>query len=169
MIAKIFPILLALIGLGAGVGGGIALRPPPQDMAMENPCGDVSHDTEDDHEMPEEDAVDEENGNYDYVKLNNQFVVPVVQDGRVQSLVVMSISLEVTPGQSETIYQIEPKLRDLFLQVLFDHAKTGGFSGQFTKSTRMNTLRTSLREAAQKVLGNAVSKVLIGDVVRQDA
>jgi len=169
MITKLFPILLALIGLGAGVGGGIALRPPPQDMAMENPCGDVNHDVDEEYEMPEEETVDEENSAYDYVKLNNQFVVPVVQDGRVQSLVVMSISLEVTPGQSETIYQIEPKLRDLFLQVLFDHANTGGFSGQFTKSTRMNTLRTSLREAAQKVLGKSVSKVLIGDVVRQDA
>ena len=169
MVAKLFPLLLALIGLGAGVGGGIVLRPSLDDMAMDNPCGDVDHQMDDGHDMHKKETADEENANYDYVKLNNQFVVPVVQDGRVNSLVVMSISLEVTPGQSEIIYQIEPKLRDLFLQVLFDHANTGGFSGQFTKSTRMNTLRTSLREAAQKILGDAVSKVLIGDVVRQDA
>ncbi len=64
---------------------------------------------------------------------------------------------------------MEPKLRDVFLRVLFDHANAGGFSGSFTKTTRMNTLRMGLLEAAQKALGPVVSDVLIVDVVRQDA
>lgn len=168
MIGKLLPVLLALIGLGAGVGGGMALRPPPpEEVVMENPCGDVGHDMEDAHETPEPEE-ETEDLTHDYVKLNNQFVIPVVDEGRVESLVVMSLNLEVTAGQSEAIYQVEPKLRDMFLRVLFDHANAGGFDGAFTKATRMNALRTALREAAQKLLGTIVYDVLIIDVVRQD-
>ena len=81
----------------------------------------------------------------------------------------MSLNLEVAAGQAEEIYQLEPKIRDGLLQVMFDHANAGGFSGDFTKASRMNVLRTALKEAAQKMLGNTVSDVLIIDVVRQDA
>ncbi len=168
MIGKLLPVLLALIGLGAGVGGGIALRPAPQEVAMENPCGDPHAEEHDAGHEPGGDAHEDPQG-VDFVKLNNQFVVPVVEDGRVGSLVVMSLSLEVAAGQTEAIYQLEPKIRDGFLRVLFDHANAGGFSGDFTKTTRMNVLRTALRETAQSLLGKTVSDVLIIDVVRQDA
>ena len=167
MLVKLIPVLLALVGLGAGVGGGVALRPAPVEMAKEAPCGDVEHEVEEGQSAPEAEEEGAETA-YDYVKLNNQFVIPVVDSGRVGALVVLSLNLEVTAGQSENIYQLEPKLRDLFLQVLFDHANAGGFSGDFTKTTRMNVLRTALREAAQKLLGKMVSDILIVDVVRQD-
>jgi len=168
MIGKLLPIFLALIGLGAGIGGGVMLRPPPQEqVTLDNACGDVGHTEADTHDS-ESDSNGEEGQTYDYVKLNNQFVVPVVEDGRVAALVVMSLSLEVVSGQTEAVYQMEPKLRDKFLSVLFDHANAGGFEGSFTKSTRMNSLRMALRETARKALGNSVSDVLIIDVVRQD-
>ena len=145
----------------------MALRPPPELAALENPCGDVLNAAA----GPQENhaAENTEAPSADYVKLNNQFVIPVVETGRIDALVVLSLTLEVQAGQTESIYQLEPKLRDTFLQVLFDHANAGGFSGAFTKTTRMNTLRMALREAAQKMLGNTVSDVLIVDVVRQDA
>lgn len=168
MIGKLLPMLLALVGLGAGVGGGIVLRPPPQEVAMENPCGDVGRTKEDPHVTPEEDEGAQDTS-HDYVKLNNQFVIPVVDGGRVGALVVISLSLEVVSGQTELIYQLEPKIRDTFLRVLFDHANSGGFDGSFTKAIRMNALRTALRESAQKILGEIVTDVLIIDVVRQDA
>jgi len=164
---KLLPILLALVGLGGGVGAGIALRPAPQEaVVMANPCGEVpAEHPAPENTKPEEDA----NAAHDYVKLNNQFVVPVVDDGRISSLVVLSLSLEIGTGQSETIYQREPKLRDAFLQVMFDHANSGGFNGSFTNSIPMSVLRNALREAAQKTLGSIVSDVLIMDIVRQDA
>lgn len=166
MIAKLLPILLALMGLGAGVGGGIALRPEPEPVTMDNPCGEPH---ESDAHQPADDETDPDASTFDYVKLNNQFVVPIVESGRVSALVVMSLNLEVAAGQAEEIYQLEPKIRDGLLQVMFDHANTGGFSGDFTKASRMNVLRTALKEAAQKMLGSTVSDVLIIDVVRQDA
>jgi len=156
------------MGLGAGVGGGLALRPEPVEDVIDNACGDGSGDGV--HVTDSGAASDEQSGtNFDYVKLNNQFVIPVVEDGRVGALVVLSLSLEVAAGETEDIYQMEPKLRDTFLRVMFDHANAGGFSGAFTKTARMNTLRKALREAAQRAIGPVVSDVLIIDVVRQDA
>jgi len=170
MIGKILPVILALIGLGGGVGAGMVLRPDPSEVATTNPCGEVGENGDEQimakPKPKEEDASESSN---DFVKLNNQFVVPIVDNGRVGSLVVVSLNLEIVAGQSETIYQVEPKLRDVFLQVLFDHANIGGFSGSFTASPRMSGLRTALLESAQSLLGNTVIDVLIVDMVRQDA
>lgn len=166
MLSKLLPVLLALVGLGAGVGGGLMLRPPPEEkVAMENPCGEPAQEDKE-HYEPAETGPDEQ---HDYVKLNNQFVIPVVEETRVGSLVVLSLSLEITPGQSAAVYEREPKLRDEFLQVLFDHANAGGFKGAFTNSTRMTVLRQALYEVARKTLGDMVTDVLIIDIIRQDA
>jgi len=116
----------------------------------------------------EEENSEEVDKDTEFVRLNNQFVVPVVKDARVASLVVLSLSLETEPGMSEEIYSLEPKLRDVFLQVLFDHANIGGFAGSFTHSSNMEVLRRSLREVAQAELGKRVSNVLIIDIARQD-
>lgn len=100
--------------------------------------------------------------------MNNQFVIPVLKDGNMAALVVLSISLEVTPGGKEATFQREPKLRDAFNQVLFDHANSGGFDGVFTNSNKMVVLRDSLYEVAQKVAGPVVQDILINNIVRQD-
>ncbi len=105
---------------------------------------------------------------HDYVKLNNQFIVPIVAHGKVGSMVILSLSLEVTAGSSTLVYSGEPKLRDAFLQVLFDHANAGGFAGNFTEGTKMQVLRNALLETAVKVMGPIVTNVLIDDIVRQD-
>lgn len=161
---KILPIILALLGLGAGVGGGIALRPELAMVAEESPCGANSEahaDTAENEEHPED-------GTTGYVKLNNQFVIPVVNDGNVTALVVTALSIELNSGGPELVYEKEPKLRDGFLQVLFNHANTGGFDGNFTAGRNMEQLRSALRESAQKILGPAVTDVLIVDILRQD-
>jgi len=105
----------------------------------------------------------------EYARLNNQFIIPVVEDGQVTALVVMSLNLEVLPGNIETVFAAEPKLRDGFLQVMFDHANIGGFSGNFTEGTTMRALRNNLLQTAQGVIGDAVTDVLIMDLVRQDS
>lgn len=151
---KILPILLIVIGIGAGAGAGIFLRPDPSEPAAES------------HE--ESEAEEEQDPTLEYVKLNNQFVVPIVEQARVSSLVIMSLSLEVPVGATEQVYAIEPKLRDNLLQVLFDHANSGGFRGVFTASDNMTALRRALLEAARKVLGRDVSDVLVSDILRQD-
>lgn len=165
----ILPILLGTVGLAGGGGAGYFLRPaasPADGAKVEvNPCGPSGEGEAAKTDAPEGgDAPTKE-----YVKLNNQFIVPVVETGKVQALVILSVSLEVKFGSSQNVYAIEPKLRDAFLQVLFDHANSGGFDGAFTNSATMDDLRAALLEMARKSLGSEVTDVLITDIVRQDS
>ncbi|KAA8604338.1 flagellar basal body-associated protein FliL [Salipiger aestuarii] len=157
---KLLPILLALIGTGAGIGAGIFLAPSGDAAA---PAGE--------HAATPSQAADDHGDAAGpiYVKMNNQFVIPIVAKDRVQSLVVLSLSLEIMGAGQEIVYNQEPKLRDVFLRVLFDHANIGGFEGNFTESTRMEILRRSLHEAARNVLGPMVGDVLITEIARQDS
>jgi len=165
MLGKLLPILLAFLGVGAGIGAGLALRSPPEEALAAEAC--VPTQSEVALETPPQDAAGED-ATYDYVKLNNQFVIPVVEEARVAALVVISLSVEVAAGQSELVFKREPKLRDAFLQVMFDHANSGGFNGAFTNGNSMLILRDALREVARKTLGKTVTDVLIIDLVRQD-
>lgn len=177
MTKLLIPLILLIVGVGGGVGAGLFLAPPPEEpetMAV-GPCGDLppdAHGAADDHAAPAEHvAEDDEDAEptHEYVKLNNQFIVPVVEDGKVSSLVVMSLSVEVPVGISDSIFAAEPKLRDGFLEVMFNHANIGGFSGNFTSSANMRVLREELLRSAQAAVGSRVSDVLIIDFVRQDA
>ena len=157
---KLIPLILLLVGAGAGVGAGIFLRPTP------NP--ELAATEEPEKVLTDKEGKPEDNLDHEYVKMSNQFVVPVVNDGSVQALVVMSLSLEVPAGQKDAIYSKEPKLRDSFLQVLFDHANVGGFDGAFTNANNLAVLRGALREVAQKDMGDQITDVLIIEIARQD-
>ncbi len=151
MIRKLLPIILGLIGLGLGIGAGIFLRPPPED-----------------HEVVEEAPIDPALAP-EYVKLANQFIVPVMAGGKVGSVVILSLSLEVANGTSAEVYNVEPKLRDALLQVMFDHANAGGFEGAYTDGANLLLLRKALLEAAKGVLKDTVTDILIIDIMRQDS
>ena len=162
---KILPLLLAFIGVAAGIGAGFVLRPEPtaEVETHQSPDGETTSETGD-HKGEEE----LEPSALEYVKLNNQFVIPVVDDTRVAALVVVSLTVEVAQGRKEEVYIREPKLRDAFLQVFFDHANTGGFKGTFTNANNMSILRKALLETAIDTTGDLVSDVLIMDIARQD-
>lgn len=191
---KLLPIVLGLAGLAGGAGAGFVLRPgpgAPEDPAETGaPAAENGHGaaTGGDHggaaaadhggaagghggETTEGKAEGHGDGAAppDYVRLNNQFIVPVVEEGRVSATVVLSLSLEVPAGGTEAVYAREPRLRDAFLRVLFDHANAGGFRGVFTDGANLVILRQALKEAARKVMGDEVMDVLISDLVRQDA
>lgn len=157
MIKKLLPILIALIGAGAGIGAGIALRPAPEPPTAEEAAAKAAEEEIAPENMPE------------YVKLNNQFVVPVVKEGKVSAMVILALSLEVAAGSTQEIYAREPKLRDAFLQILFEHANAGGFDGSFTDGDNLVVLRKSFLEVAQKVYDEKVTDVLINDIARQDS
>ena len=184
---KLLPILLALLGLGGGIGAGLMLKPPESHDAGEGEAaGGAGHETDPGAESGADPGAHGAEGEAsppdmaagevaqageeeEFVRLNNQFVIPVVQEGRVVALVVMSISLQVHAGTSEAVFAREPKLRDEFLQVLFAHANAGGFDGTFTSAGNLRALRQALLEAASSVLGERVTDVLILDIMRQDS
>ena len=163
MLSKLLPVILLIIGTGGGIGAGIMLAPAPEPVES----AEASKPAAPKPEAKEPEELSEENQR-EYIKINNQFVVPVVERENLTSLVVMSLSLEAKKGTTEKVHAYEPKLRDVFLQVLFDHANMGGFRGAFTRSDVLDPLRTALREAAQKHLGKDVYDVLIMEISRQD-
>jgi len=191
MVRILIPVLLLLIGVGGGVGAGIFLGSGSETEldsdAAEIEGSEDAADSDADDGGAQDSYSEEEGGSYEtgyadegpvtpgseanleYVRLNNQFVVPVVRDAAVRSLVVMSLAVEIEAGQAEFVFNREPRLRDAFLRVMFSHANVGGFDGAFTTPTALNPLRSGLRDAAYDVLGPIVNDVLIVDIVRQDA
>lgn len=168
---RFLPLILALSGLILGAAAGYVLRPEATGTGGLAP----GEGTEAATDQPEagahgtEPPLGADGSTTEYVKLNNQFVIPVVHGGRVAALVVMSVSLEVPAGRKAYVYEREPRLRDSLLQVMFDHANAGGFDGVFTESGNMAVLRRGLLEVSRDALGAQVRDVLITDLVRQDA
>ena len=174
----LMPLILAVFGLVAGAGAGWFLKPAPDvsepnDKTMvlkDNGDADAASDQSGKSKSDDKsDASGEDSeGLSEFVKLNNQFVIPVVADRTVSSLVVMSLSLEVENGLRASVYEREPKLRDALLQVMFDHANIGGFDGAFTEANNLEILRRALPETARQVMTGPVFGVLIVDIARQD-
>jgi flagellar FliL protein len=180
MIRKLIPIIFALVGLGVGIGAGLFLRPAHEPAADATHAEEGITEAETAHAEGEashaeavpkegEEATDDAETGPEYVKLSNQFVIPVLEQGQVASMVILALTLEVTHGSSEATYTREPKLRDAFLQVLFDHANSGGFKGAFTDGSNLVLLRKALLESAQSAVGDNVTDVLISDIARQDS
>ncbi|WP_271950818.1 flagellar basal body-associated protein FliL [Ruegeria faecimaris] len=166
---KLLPILFLLVGLGGGIGAGIAMSPSgkTKDGDMDKSAAAEPKKAKEKATKTKSDKKDT-SSKYEYLKMTKQFVIPVVKSDRIAALVTMSLSLETKPGVAETIYEFEPKLRDGFLQVLFDHANTGGFNGNFTESDNLDLVRKALLQVAKKDLGDDVLQVLIMSVNRQD-
>lgn len=162
------PLLMTVVGFA--IGGGVGFMTRPESAIAETDTGVEDGEHEDASKSKNKD-YDTEDASNDraYVKMNNQFVIPVLGKTRVTALVVLSLSLEVASSDTEAIYSQEPKLRDAFISVLFDYAYTGGFSEDFVSSPNLDTLRMKLLEAANAATTQNISKVLITDMVRQDS
>ncbi|MFD1913716.1 flagellar basal body-associated FliL family protein [Halodurantibacterium flavum] len=146
---RILPIIIAMLGIVAGAGAGFFLRPGPE------PQADV--------------ATAQHSRPTTIIPMANQFVIPLVEGGRVTSMAVLSISIEADAESAAEVEQRLPRLQDAFLQVMFDHANAGGFYGNFTSSNTRSQLRGALREQAQAVAGPIVRDVLITEYRRQDS
>ena len=159
----ILPVLLATMGTAAGSAAGYFLR-PAETVAMP----DETPEAEPTYTEVTSAPLEEENKDVEYAKLSNQFVVPVVEDGRMKSLVIMTLSVEVPTGEKAAVFEVEPRLRDAFFSALIEHANIGGFDGNFTSSANMRSLREALFDASQTAVGPMISDVLILDIARQD-
>ena len=102
-----------------------------------------------------------------WFKFPQQFFVPVLHDGRLDSTMVLSLTLEMPQAVSERVYAHEHKLRDALLRQLLIQANTGGFDGNFTADAHLRALRAALLAAAQAVVPQ-IGDILIGDIARQD-
>ncbi|WP_368345198.1 flagellar basal body-associated protein FliL [Pelagovum sp. HNIBRBA483] len=158
----LLPLILLIAGIGAGGTAAKVLGSKQETDTSESAAQcEAESEVVKQAELPNESAKA-------FARLSNQFVVPVVEDGHVKSMVVLSLSAEVEEAKRDAVYEYEPKLRDRFLQDLFNHANAGGFDGTFTDAATLKGLRDILLSTAQSVFGPAISDILIIDISRQD-
>jgi len=149
----LIPVILILFGIGAGLGAGLVLRP-----VAELEDQDISEAALPARPLGLEMGVFE---------IPNQFMVPLIVDDRIATILVLTLALEIDDAQREIVMANLPRLRDAMLQIMFDHANSGGFAGVFTANTALGSLRMALLESGQKILGReVVLGVLITDILR---
>ncbi|PHR91180.1 MAG: hypothetical protein COA69_11700 [Robiginitomaculum sp.] len=103
-----------------------------------------------------------------YLKFKRQFVVPVVRNGRIESLVLLNLNLELNRNASEGIYSLEPKLRDALMRALLGLSHRGVFTGDLTRADTYEQLQIELLKATREVAENGIENVLILDLSRQE-
>lgn len=150
----LLPLILGLGGLAVGAGAGWMLRPPPPAAA--------------EADVDEAPVFAPSSTQLETLRMPNHFVVPVLAEGRVRSMVVLGLALDLAEGHDVSLARHEPRLRSIFLQVLFDHANRGGFEGVFTSGETLIALRRALRDAARAEFGPTVHDVLITEILRQE-
>lgn len=164
---KILALIVPLIALVGGAMAGNILRPVAAPEATEGAehaeAGDAgeAHGAAEDTEKSESPQA--------WFAFPNQFFVPVVRNGRIGPIMILTITLETTEEARERVEMQEHKLRDALLRSMLVFANTGGFDGNFTAAARMRSLRDALLTAAQEVSGADVTGILIEDIARQDS
>lgn len=161
----VLPLLIALVGLGAGVGAGIALRPAAEEPADAEAVTAEAPDPFAPVAMTRQKPA----GELAIVPMEKPFVVPVFAEDKVRAMMVVSLAVEIRAADETQVKTLQPRLRDALLGVMFRHANSGGFDGTFTEGRRMDDLRSALFAAAASVLGmEALGDVLITEIARQD-
>lgn len=145
--------LVVIAGTVAGGAVGFVLKPE-------------EHKDEEVVEAPE--PKKEEPKAFSYVRLDRQFVVPIIVDREVKSLVVLELSLEIGQDATERVFAKEPRVRDALLAQLHRTAQEGGFLERLGTGTFLAELREDLLTSLDPVLGDDVHGVLIGNIVRRD-
>lgn len=167
-------VLLAPLGLVGGLAAGHFAAPTPEvevsDKATPSEVGEqIGENTlAGEPSRPEAKRPPTREGKAEYAKLDKHFVVPVIEDQTVDALVVVTMAIEVDDGATDLVYLHEPKLRDEFLSVLFNHGRSGAFKDGFSEPQNLEDLKASLNKAATHIIGKASRQVLLTSIIRQD-
>ena len=186
---KTMALVLLLGGIGGGLALGVVMRPGDaprgQDVAVtgRGSSSDEGQGAEDSAGDDATEPVGAESGNErysesggegearadrEYVRIGRQIIIPVVNKGETQALMLFDLAIAVPRIMAERTQAAEPRLRDAFLRVLFEMSYTGAFSSTYTDERVVDELRGKLRAAARRLVGDAVDEVLILDIMRQE-
>lgn len=103
-----------------------------------------------------------------YLKFKRQFVVPVMNGGEIEALVIMNLNYELDSDAPENIYTYEPKLRDAIMRELLSLSDQEIFGENLTTPQSYEMLRSTLLRAGKQVVPEGIRDVLILDLARQD-
>lgn len=109
-----------------------------------------------------------DSGTTSYMKFKRQFVIPVMKENKIKSLVIMNFNIELNDAAPPNSFNLEPKLRDAFMRSLLNLSNEGVFDDDLTSPETFDYIRENLVGAARGILSQGVENVLILDVAKRD-
>lgn len=187
MLRKLIPVIIALIALGGGIAAGDMLHPGNNDAVpddVQDPTGHgdaapdaVGDDTADvsGHQTAPASGHGAATTTTTTTTTNpaafsfpSQFFVPVVRNGDMGTVMILTLSLQTDAAQIAFLQQQEHLLRDALLRQLLIQANTGGFDGNFTSETSLGALRAALLKSTRAATSVPIEGVLIEAIARQE-
>jgi hypothetical protein len=166
--------ILMIAVVGGGVGGSIYKDMSSGDAAASGNEAHAKADKKDSHSKDKKsDKKDgdskSEGGEVRYQKFKRQFVIPVMGDKKIKSLVIMNFNLELNEDAPSNSFSLEPKLRDAFMKDLLMLSNEGVFSDDLTSPESYEEIRETLLGSSRRILNDGVNDVLILDIAKRDA
>ena len=103
-----------------------------------------------------------------YFKFTREFVVPIMHDRKVESLVIININLEADSDISSKLFSMEPKIRDNIMTTLIELSNDGHTFDNITDVESYETIRAMVLMNLQKAIPTGIENVLIVDIAQQD-
>lgn len=107
-------------------------------------------------------------GDVSYFSFSREFVVPLMRDNRVDSLVILNLNLEVNNDYADKLFSLEPKLRDNIMTTLISLSNDGTTLDSPTNTESYETIRSVVLHNLQSVVSTGIENVLILDMAKQD-
>ena len=166
MLQKLLPVIVIIIAGLVGGGGGFFAK-----SMMSGGGGDkeAAHEEDADGHGKEKKKKggghgEEDTGSTSYMKFSRQFVVPVVRRGKPKSMVILDINIEVDNSQGESVYSLEPRLRDAILTRLLALAGEDMLPQMLEDVDKMELMKAALLETSREIMGDAALNILILDL-----
>ena len=176
---QIIPSLVALLAISAGGGAAYFLKSggdeKPSVAAHDKDAAESDGDAEPKKEKKEKGGHGKSDKHGDageadvtYYKFSREFVVPMIENDRVQSLIILNLNLEVDTSISQELFSKEPVLRDNIMTTLVKLSSGGRTLNSITDVDNYETLRSMILTNLQNEVPNGIRNVLILDMARQD-
>lgn len=103
-----------------------------------------------------------------YYKFSREFVVPIIEDERVKSLVILNLNLQVNSSASQALFSQEPVLRDNIMSTLIALSGDDTIFNSLNNVEHYETIRSMILTNLQESVSGEIQNVLILDMARQD-
>lgn len=172
--------VVAVIFIAVGSFAGVMLKAPSSASATvsdeheEDSHGD-DHAKKDDHgdhkaDHKKDDKHTKSSGYGDtaYFKFSREFVVPIMRDDQVKSLVILHVTLETDPSTADDLFSEEPKLRDNIMTTLIGLSNDGRTLEEPTNINNYETIRAMMLMNLRDSISDGIQNVLIVDMAKQN-
>ena len=101
-------------------------------------------------------------------KFSREFVVPVMRNEQVKSLIILHINLETASGVADDLFSEEPKLRDNIMTTLIGLSNDGRTLDEPTQIDNYEMIRSMVLMNLRDAFSDGIINVLIVDMAKQE-